>query len=88
MSTNRRIRRAMAGIQSNAESLMVKAKMVNLGVSMRGCPLFVAVPEKPGIDAERTAREIRASMAEMQERALVPTIRDVYEISVCMQKGN
>jgi len=85
MSTNRKIRRAMGGIQTN-ENLMVKAKMVNLGVALFGCPLFVAVPEKPGMDAKDIAQRIKKTIYDLQERACEVTMRDVYEICIDMQK--
>lgn len=77
----------MGGIESKASTLMVKAAMVALGVSMAGCPLFVAVPEKPGNNPDDIKKRILSSMAEMEKRANMPNIRDVYEACTKIQEG-
>jgi len=87
MTTNRRIRRSMGGIESKAGVVAVKAAMVPLGVSMANCPLFVAVPDKPGNEPEDIKKRILSSMADMQERASRPNIRDVFEICLGMQEN-
>ena len=66
-------------IQSNQNKVVAKAKMINLGLALNGCPIFCAVPEKPGWDSERIAQGIRAEIIAMVERQSTPTIRDIYE---------
>lgn len=74
-------------IQSNNQNRVVaKAKMINLGLALDGCPLFVAVPEKPGWNPERIAQGIRAEIVRMVKRNSVPTIREIYDIVVAQQK--
>ena len=73
------IRKIKNKIQHNADKIAVKANLVPLGVAMVGCQLFVAVPEKPGMDPKGIAQRVKASMAEMQERAFSLTVYDVYE---------
>jgi len=66
-------------IQFNQNKVIAKAKMINLGIALNACPIFVAVPEKPGWDSERIAQGIRAEIIGMIQRQSIPTIRDIYE---------
>lgn len=75
-------------IQSNQNKLVAKAKMINLGLALNGCPVFVAVPQRPGWDAERIAQGVRAEIINMIQRQSIPTIRDIYEHVAKMQEEN
>jgi len=75
-------------IQFNQNKVIAKAKMINLGLALNGCPVFVAVPQRPGWDAERIAQGIRAEIIEMIQRQSIPTIRDIYEHVAKMQEQN
>jgi len=72
----------------NQDKVVAKAKMINLGLALNGCPIFCAIPEKPGWDAERIAQGIRAEIIGMIQRASIPTIRDIYEQVGKMQMEN
>lgn len=72
-------------IQSNQNKVIAKAKMINLGIALDGCPVFVAVPYRPGQEPERIAQGIRAEIVQMIERQKWPTIRDIYEHTILMQ---
>jgi hypothetical protein len=61
--------------------------MINLGLALGGCPLFVAVPQRPGWDPERIAQGIRAEIVAMIERQKWPTIKDIYEHVGKIQAG-
>lgn len=71
--------RRVIKLPPNQNKVVAKAKMINLGLALNGCPIFCAVPEKPGWDAERTAQGIRAEIIAMIQRQSIPTIRDIYE---------
>lgn len=72
----------------NQNKVVAKAKMINLGLALNGCPIFCAVPEKPGWDAERIAQGIRAEIIAMIQRQSIPTVRDIYEHVCLMQAEN
>jgi len=73
-------------IQSN-QQVTTKAKLIALDFSFLGCKLFIAIPDKPGMDAQGIIKRITATMAEMQERACELTVRDVYEMNNDKQNG-
>lgn len=81
------VRKIKNRIQHNADKLAIKVNLVPLGVTMAGCQLFVAVPDEPGKEPEKTKKRILASMAEMQHRASMPNTSDIYEICTKMQDG-
>ena len=75
-------------IQSNHNKFVAKAKMINLGIALNGCPVFVAVPQRPGWEPERIAQGVRAEIVDMIQRQSIPTIRDIYEHVAKMQEQN
>lgn len=80
------VRKIKKRIQHNADRLAMKVNLVPLEVTMAGCQLFVAVPDEPGKEPEKIKKRVRASMAEMQDRANRLTVRDVYEYVVEAQQ--
>ena len=66
-------------IQSNQNKVIVKAKMINLGIALDGCAVFVAVPYRPNQEPEKVAQGIRAEIVKMIERQRWPTIKDIYD---------